>query len=165
MKLNNLTKGVIAFSVLSMIGSGALIASAAADADTAAGGRAVHVRKMDGAGRFNPDNLTDTQKADFEAKRAEMIAKFDAVKAALTASDYNAWVAAHKAINENCPLLDSITADNFSQYVEAMNLRDQSDLILKNLGVEGREMMGLGMGGMMGRGLGNGGGIHRSAQK
>lgn len=96
--------------------------------------------------------LTDDQKAEIKTK-------IEAVKSALEAGDYNAWVAAQKAINEDCPMLDKITSDNFSKYVEANNLRKQADNIMKDLGIND-----MGRGDMDGLGLGNGGfGGHRGA--
>ncbi len=161
MKLNNLTKGVVAFSVLSMLASGALMASAANDANPSIAG----LKNGQACGRGQQGNmlinntaLTDAQKADLAAKKAEMDAKQVTVKAALAASDYNAWVTAVKAMNANCPLLTKITADNFPKYAEAMKLSLQSELILKDLGIEGQGMgmgMGMGMGGFE-HGLGKG---------
>lgn len=149
MKLNNLTKGAITFSVLSILASGVLIASAASDnATTGTAGIAnrTHVRGLGKEAGINSENMTDAQKAEMEAKKTEMDAKRSAVEAAITASDYNVWVTAEKAINENCPLLAKITADNFSKYVEANNLRKQADAIMKDLGVNGIGMGGFGQG-------------------
>lgn len=160
MKLNNLTKGAIAFSVLSIIASGALVASAATDTSTAASGTAVTTNDC-GRGqalgkRIKPEDMTDAQKAEMEARRTAMEAKMTAVKNALAASDYNAWVTAEKAVNENSPVLSKITADNFSQYVQAYNLRVQADAIMKNLGIDNP---GMGQG-MPGFGPGHGGEGH-----
>jgi hypothetical protein len=90
---------------------------------------------------------------DRETKMAEQKTKMDAVTAALTASDYNAWVAAEKAANANSPLLTKITADNFSRYVEAYNLQKQATAIMTELGISGGNGMG-------GRGHGMPGGLH-----
>ncbi len=145
--MNNLTKGVVAFSVLSIMASGALmISSANAASETSAvasSGRTVN-RGMHQGNRTKFNELTDAQKKEMEIKRV-------AVEAALKASDYNAWVAAEKAINENCPLLTKINAGNFAKYAEAMNLRVQANTIIKDLGLEGQ-----GMGQGMGRGNGSG---------
>ena len=154
MKLNNLTKGAIAFSVLSIIASGALVASAATDTSTSTASTAV-TRQGCGRGpaekRIKPEDMTAAQKAEMEAKRTEMETKMTAVKNALAASDYNAWVTAEKAMNENSPILSKITADNFSKYVQAYNLRVQADAIMKDLGIDnpgmGQGMPGLGHGG------------------
>jgi len=155
MKLSKLTKGVVAFSVLSMLASGALVASAAtteAGSTTAAAGNSY-------GRQFNQDRgakfatLTDAQKAEMEANRTAMETKFAAVKTALSAGDYNAWVTAQTAINEDCPLLTKITVDNFSQYVQAYNLRTQADTIMQDLGVDGPGLGDFGFG-MMGAGHG-----------
>jgi len=153
MKLRNLTKGVIVFSVLSMLASGALIASAASDTNPASATNSAktvnknHGRGFFGETRIKPADLTDAQKAEMEtkkaareAKRTEMEAKLATVKAALTAADYTAWVAAEKAVDENSPLLAKITADNFNKYVEANNFRAQADAIMKDLGIAGPDM-------------------------
>jgi len=154
MKLNKFTKGVVAFSVLSMLASGALVASAATtdSTSTAIGNGYGRQFDKDRGSRF--ENLTDAQKAEMEANRAAMETKFEAVKAALVASDYNAWVAAQTAVNANCPLLTKITADNFSQYVQAYNLRIQADTIVQGLGIDGPGNGGLGFGMMGGAGHG-----------
>lgn len=149
MKINNLTKGVIAFSVLSMLASGALVASAATDANTTSTtGTFVngHIRGLFREDRVKPEDMTGTQKAEMTANMVVMDTKIAAVQAALTASDYNAWVAAEKAINANCPLLTKITANNFGKYVEASNLRAQADTIMKDLGISGPGMGGFGRG-------------------
>jgi hypothetical protein len=143
MKLNNLTKGVMAFSALSILASGVLVASAASDTaatSTAATGKNGHGRGSAKEEMVKPEDMTAEQKAEMETKRAAMEAKFTAVKAALTASDYSAWLTAEKAVNENSPLLTKITADNFSKYVEANNLRAQAETIMKDLGIEGMGM-------------------------
>lgn len=175
MKFNNLTKSVIAFSVLSMLASGALMASAASNTNAtgtaSTTGTANIAGKNHGRGLFKgllkeekikPKNMTDAQKAALEVKKAAMDAKRVAGEAAITASDYPAWVAAVTAINENSPLLTEITADNFNKYVEAMKLRLQAETIMKDLGINGSGpdgfgsgMQGLGMGGF-GRGGGRG---------
>ncbi len=133
MKMKNLTKGIIALSVVSMLGAGVLAASAATSTDTTKLGQG-RGREMN-----RPAALTEAQKTEMDAKMA-------AVKAAIASGDYNAWVTAKKAINNNCPELTKITADNFSKYVEATKLRDQADSIMKDLGIDRPEMRGRGMG-------------------
>lgn len=89
---------------------------------------------------------------DRETKMADRQKKMDAIRSAVTAGDYNAWVTAVKAINEKNPDLSKINADNFSRYAEASKLRDQADSIFKELGVNGGGMMrGEGRGVMFGR--------------
>lgn len=85
--------------------------------------------------------LTDDQKAELKAKN-------DAIKAALNAGDYNAWVTAVKAVHPNSPLLSKITASNFSKYVEVYKLHLQIDALNKELGI------GRGNGMMFGEGRG-----------
>ena len=70
-----------------------------------------------------------------ETKMAAQKVKIDAVKAALEAGDYTAWVTAEKTVNENSPVLTKINANNFSRYVEAWKLRQQADGIMQELGV------------------------------
>lgn len=91
-----------------------------------------------------------------EAERADRQAKIDAVNAALKANDYNAWVTAEKAANEDSPILDKINSTNFSKYVEMHNLQTQVQSIQKELGIE-RGGQGFGPGGDMGGGRQGGG--------
>lgn len=108
-----------------------------------------------GRGRINARherNLTETQKTEINTK-------FEAVRAALAAGDYAAWVKAEKALNENSPILQKITADNFSKFAEAHRLREQADTIMKELGLNDGPGLGMGRGlglgkGAAGRGLG-----------
>lgn len=157
MKLNNLTKGAITFSVLSMLASGALVASAASNDQTGAANAtsSVNATARNHGHKGAPKNLTAAQKAQMAAKKAEMDTKLAAVKAALAASDYNAWVSAETAINAKSPLLSKITADNFSKYVQAYNLRVQADAIMKDLGFD-QPGMGAGFGPGTGEGFGHG---------
>ncbi len=84
---------------------------------------------------------------DREAKMAQRKTEMDAVTAALTAGNYTDWVTAEKVINTNSPILTKITADNFSQYVQAYNLQKQADAIFTQLGVgRGGDMGGFGHG-------------------
>ncbi|PIT95075.1 hypothetical protein COT98_01235 [Candidatus Falkowbacteria bacterium CG10_big_fil_rev_8_21_14_0_10_39_9] len=133
MKMKNLTRGLIALSVISMLGAGVLAASAATNTDTTKLGQG-RGREMN-----RPAALTEAQKAEMDTKMAT-------VKAAIAAGDYNTWVTAKKAINENCPELTKITTGNFSKYIEATNLRNQADSIMKDLGIDRPEMKGRGMG-------------------
>lgn len=99
-----------------------------------------------------------------EAERADRQAKADAVKAALDAGDYNAWVTAVKTLDEDSSLLEKITADNFSRYAEAHDLRQQANTIMTELGLDGPGQGGdscPGMGGGHGRpgGMGMGMGM------
>jgi hypothetical protein len=106
--------------------------------------------------KVNASNFADyvAKYKERETASADRLTKMDAVKAALDAGNYNAWVTATKALNPNCPNLQKITADNFSKYVEANKLREQADSIFKELGVNGG---GFGERGEMKRGEGFGG--------
>ena len=86
--------------------------------------------------RQRPAELTEAQRAEMVAKQTEMKAKFAPIEAAITAGDYNAWVTAQKALDENCPLLAKITKDNFNRYVESFKLRQQAEAIDQELGLE-----------------------------
>jgi hypothetical protein len=81
--------------------------------------------------------MTDTQKE-------EMKTKTEAIQTAIDDEDYDAWVAAVEAVNENSPLLSKITSDNFDDYVEASQLVEKANSIFKDLGVNG---VNIGMGG------------------
>lgn len=195
MKKSNIIKGVATLSVVSLVGGGIMVAQAASNNSKGLFGGMGEGKRMEKRAQ-----LTDEQKAEMETKMAavrtaiensdfnawvtamkaidenspalkqvtadnfsEYIAKQQeretkmeeqktkraAIETALENGDYNAWVTAVKAENENCPLLSKITSDNFSTYVQAHNLRQQADEILKGLGVQGEE----GFGGM-GRGHG-----------
>jgi hypothetical protein len=111
--------------------------------------------------KVTSENFSDyvKQYKQREADMATRKAKADAVNAALEAGDYNAWVTAEKAVNENSPILSKITADNFSKYSEAYKLRKQADSILTELGVNDHGDKGFGPGGMRGEG-GPGRGMH-----
>ena len=105
------------------------------------------------------NNLTDEQKAEMEAKRTEMEAKMEANRAAMqtaiNSGNYDTWVAAVKAqMGEQAPILSQVTADNFSQFVEAHKLMEQAREKLQAIGVD--EGMGFGHGPEKGMGRGFG---------
>jgi hypothetical protein len=87
--------------------------------------------------KVTADNFSDyvAKYKERETKMAEEKTKRGAVNAALEAGDYTAWVTAEKAINANSSVLEKINADNFSDYVNAKNLRQQADTIIENLGL------------------------------
>jgi len=87
--------------------------------------------------------LTDAEKTAMAAKKAEMDAKKTAEEAALKANDSNAWVT---AVGANAPILQKITATNFSTYVELYNLHQQEQTLATQLGLTGNDGRGLGMG-------------------
>jgi hypothetical protein len=108
-----LKKKIIAYSAAALIilGAGGVTTAvmASSNGDTAGG-----LFGMFRGGQ--KQELTDAQKADLKAK-------MDAINAALDANDYNAWVTAVKAENPDTPLLNEVTADNFSAYVAKYNAR------------------------------------------
>jgi hypothetical protein len=108
--------------------------------------------------RITADNFSEYV-ANYKERQTEMDerqAKRDAAKAAIEDNDYEAWVKAEKAMNENSPALDKINAGNWSKFVEAHKLHTQADSLMQELGLrsgEGRGM-GEGMGRHGGRGMG-----------
>lgn len=100
--------------------------------------------------------MTAQQFAAQVKRDADRKAKADAVNAALVAGDYNSWVTAETTINPNSPLLAKITAANFPRLREAINLRQQADAIMKELGLSTGNGDGLGIrgSGMEGAGFG-----------
>ncbi len=140
---------IVAASLMALVIAGGVATSVFAAEDSSLG-----IGKFFGKGHGqNFPEMTETQKAEIETE-------IDAVNAAIEAGDYNAWVAAVKAVNENCPTLEKINPDNFSRYVEARKLSDDAEAIFKELGIDGRgAMLGGGMGfnrsGMNGDHLGN----------
>jgi len=94
--------------------------------------------------------------AEMETMRAEQVKKQEAVQAAISSGNYDAWVL---AVGDDCPYLDKITKDNFSKLVEAQNLRVQADKIMTDLGIEKRMGEGHGFGMMKGEGRGMGRGM------
>jgi len=131
MKKKYLISGITALTILI---SAAGLTSAALASDTGANANKIF-NKFFGQKGEKPQVLTDAQKT-------EMQAKLDAVKAALAAGDYNAWVAAVKAQGKNSQVLEKINSGNFSRYVEANKLREQADSIFKELGVNGCGIIG-----------------------
>jgi len=105
-------------------------------------------------------NLTDEQKADMEARRAEMEATRAehqaAMQTALNSGNYDTWVQVVKnQMGDDAPILSQVTADNFSQFVEAHQLMTQAQDKFAALGIERGFGMhdGAGHGRGMGRGL------------
>lgn len=101
--------------------------------------------------QVSADNFSEyvAKQQEMETKMTQRNAQREAIEKALDNGDYSAWVTAVKAENENCPLLTKINASNFSTYVQAHNLRQQANEILKNLGIEDEKGFG-----EMGRGHG-----------
>ena len=135
MKKSYIISGVAALIIFAAVASAVSIASAAGNANGNFGG----FWKNKGQN----SNLTAEERT---AKQAEAQTKIDAVRAALSAGDYNAWV---KAVGENAPILKQINAANFNRFAEAHKLQQQADAIRQELGVN----KGAGC-------LGEGGGMH-----
>ena len=100
--------------------------------------------------------LTATEQTQLDARSADAQAKFEAVQKALTTNDYDAWVAAIKAINPDSPILSKINSTNFSKFAEAHTDIRNARAILNDLGVDGPGY-GIGMGPGFGAGFGPGG--------
>ncbi len=103
--------------------------------------------------------MTAEQQADFEAKRVErekeMETKRAAMQTAINSGNYDTWVSAVKTqMGEDAPILEKVTADNFSQFVEAHKLMVQAQEKFKAIGLD--EGMGMNMGHGQGRGFGLG---------
>jgi hypothetical protein len=94
--------------------------------------------------RVTAANFSDYAKEqkNRETKRTEMRTKMEAVKAALTAGNYDSWVAGEKAMNENSPALQKINATNFQRYAEAHKLRQQANTIMEELGLDNQDGKG-----------------------
>ena len=119
-----------------------------------------------GPGMNRWENLTDEEKAEMEARRAEWEnltteeraalaeerqadreARREAMENALESGDYNTWVAAVKEnVGEDAPILEKITADNFAEFVEAGGYMQRGREMMDELGVKGQEF-GMGRGG------------------
>lgn len=95
-------------------------------------------------------NMTDEQKAEWEAKLQDKAAEREARRAAMDAAvkeGYQAWVeAAKEEMGEDNPLLNQINADNFSRFAEAHEHMSQARAVFSELGIE----RGWGKGGMKG---------------
>lgn len=146
MKKNNLIiSGTAALVALTAVGGMAFSSFAASNSVVTDGSTTGSTR-----GLFAGKQLSDEDRAAFELKmeerRSEMDAKRTAVKAALDAGDYNAWVAAE---GEDNPILEKINTDNFARFVEAHKLMDEARIIMEELGIE----KGLGGERGMGKGL------------
>ncbi len=85
-----------------------------------------------GAGIPNKLKGNKTAKDSNKMTQADRLKKQTAVNAALEANDYNAWA---QAVGANSPLLAKINQNNFSQFVQAHQLRKQADKIMMDLGL------------------------------
>lgn len=143
MKKANIIKGVIFFSVLTLISGSIFMAQAASNGSF--------------ENKFNRGQaLTDEERADREAvreaRRAEMENHWTAVQTALDNGDYQAWLT---AIGDNNPFADKINESNFPRFLEAHRLMKQAGDIMTELGIErvgfgpGEHFRGSGMGNFM----------------
>lgn len=106
--------------------------------------------RMHGGGRFLAKglkgNLTEEQKAEFEATREEMENRHEQMETAIEAGDYEAWKALQP---ENSPMLETITAENFARFAEMHRLLEEAGAIAEELGLPGHHGFGMGNGLMM----------------
>lgn len=158
MNKNNLLITGVASLVALVAVTGVAMSTFASEGDVSYEGDTIRTR----ANSFVHRNLSDEEKQEREEnreeRRAEMEEKREAVIAALDANDYDAWVV---AAGEDSPLLEKVTVDNFSRFIEAHELRqsaradmEEADLIFEELGIE-KKKFGPNMKG------GRGGGMHR----
>jgi len=132
-KKSQIALGLMALTIISAIGfSSATLAAGTGSSGTATSSTTHLIKHV----RNNKTKPTTTQITAMKAKQA-------AIKAALAANDYNAWVT---AVGTKAPILKKINANNFSQYVQAYNLDQQAQTIMTQLGISG----GMGMGGHFG---------------
>ncbi len=74
---------------------------------------------------------------------ADRLKRQTAVQTAITANDYSAWVT---AVGSSSPIASKITKDNFYKLVQAHNLRQQADSLMKELGITQERGQGRGLG-------------------
>lgn len=92
----------------------------------------------------------DARRAEAEARRAEMELKKEEIKAAVLAKDFETFKA---LIPKDCPFLENINADNFTEIADKMFLKPENGEGFRFLNKE----KGQKNGSMMGRGMGLGG--------
>ena len=124
MKKSNIIKGVLFFSVLTLISGSIFMAQAASNGS---------FQKKFNRGQ----EMSAEQKATFEAQHAErqatMELRQEAVQKALDNNDYQAWLA---AVGTDNPMTEKITESNFARFVEAHQLMKQAADIMTELGIE-----------------------------
>lgn len=74
--------------------------------------------------------------AEMETRRAENEADREAIKNAIASGDFETWKNLVSAKNENAPILEKITADNFSQFQKIHELREEIRAIHDDLGID-----------------------------
>jgi len=130
------------------------VQTALEDADYAAFQTALAEENID---RFKNISEEDFAKmverhAEIGIKKAEMEEYRDAIAAAIEDGGFEKWQTLVSEKNENSPLLEKITADNFDQFAEMHDLQNQAREIGDELGIGGPGvgMIGGEMGGKMG---------------
>jgi len=148
MKINNLTKSLIAFSLLALMSAGIATAQAAPNKSGKLNNKDSNKisRSISESKEAETARASSTKQAAIKMKQEALKTKRAAIDAALAANDYNAWVLAIKAQNAQSPLLNKINATNFSRYVEAYKLRLQAQAIDKELGIDQPGLKGIGLG-------------------
>lgn len=147
-------KNIITTSTLSLA-TVALVAGFAFSAYAQDSATALETTTHRGQQRNFSLNLTTEQRAEMEAKRVEMEAeratRQAAMQTAINSGNYDSWVQTVKTqMGEDAVILTKVTADNFSQFVEAHQLMAQAQEKFKAMGLKG------GMGADKGHGRGFG---------
>ena len=151
----NLTKGAIIISGFALLAFGVLSAQAASEDDLFQHfrrggeniGQEMRQEKLHQENRINFDNLSEEEKQEIdkareqrrneaEKRREEMSENRELIHTAIENNNYDAWKA---LAPDNCPMLDEITEENFSE------LKDRIGE-MKN---KGRGFRGMGEHGMM----------------
>lgn len=150
MEKTKFIKGIVALSVLAVLGGGIIAANAASNH------RLFGPKNQATAGPAGQKvKLTAEQKVEMKTKmeerQKEMQAKWTAIQTAMNNSDYQAWLT---AVGSDNPMVKKITVDNFSKLVEAYKLRQQANKIMEDLGLGKGDFDGCGMGMRMGMGVG-----------
>lgn len=83
--------------------------------------------------QFVRSQITEEEKLAFEERRVGQEKRQEAIKAAISTNDYNAF---KTAIDSDCKAFEKVTADNFAQFVKAHQLREEADKIFEDLGIE-----------------------------
>lgn len=146
-----LARNTLVLSAAAVLIGGGLAAQAATDGTTA---RQFFHRGADleqGEKGQGWQNLSEEDKAkleaDREARQQAAESRRAEVDAAISANDYQAWVA---AVGADSPMAQKVTAANFSRFSEAHKLMAQAREIMAEIGLE----QGPGMGHGQGRGMG-----------
>jgi hypothetical protein len=97
------------------------------------------------------DNLTEEKfetmverHSEMEEKRLEKEANRELIQEAVESGDYETWAILIAEQNPDSPMLEKITADNFSQLQEIHDLREELRVIEEDLGIEKGDHRGQG---------------------